>query len=119
MATILVVDDEQEISEAIRLILEDEGHQVETCANGKQALEWLAKGSDVDLVISDVMMPWMSGLELLENIRKTREGGKPPVILMSGVNPTRSRSEARWNEFIKKPFNLDALMGAVNRLLGR
>lgn len=118
MAAILVVDDERDISEAVRAILEDEGHVVTVCGDGREAADFLSRGHQIDLVISDVMMPRMSGLELLEQIRKARNGA-PTVILMSGVNPTRTRSTAKWDDFIKKPFNLDTLLDTVNRQLRR
>ena len=117
MATILVVDDEQEISSAIRSILEDEGHQLDVCDDGKEALEHLSRNPVPDLVMTDVMMPRLSGLELLAHIRATSELSHVPVILMSGVNPTQTRTDVGWNDFLKKPFNLDALLAAVGRQL--
>lgn len=118
MATILVVDDEQEISSAIQSILEDEGHQIVLCPDGRAAIDRLASGLTPDLVISDVMMPRLSGFELLTHIRAHRELKRLPVILMSAINPSKTRLEAKWDDFIKKPFNLDALLNAVNRQIG-
>lgn len=118
MATILLVDDEREIAEAIRSILEDEGYAVRSCSDGTQALEQLRRDLP-NLVLSDVMMPRMSGLELLAAIRKEPRTRKVPVILMSAVSPGKNRSEAKWNDFLKKPFNLDALLDAVEKQLAK
>jgi CheY-like chemotaxis protein len=118
MKKVLIVDDELEILSAVRSILEDEGFEVETSSDGAQAVELMSRGRPPDLVLSDVMMPKLSGFELVARMRAERPLKSIPVILMSGVNPTISRSVGRWDDFIRKPFTVDALMDAIKRQLG-
>ena len=68
METILIVDDEKNYLLVLSAVLEDEGYEVLTALNGSEALE-IQKRSDLDLILTDMKMPGMSGIELLENIK--------------------------------------------------
>jgi CheY-like chemotaxis protein len=81
--TILCVDDEETPRTLRKLILQKQGYQVITAASGAEALEVLDRTS-IDLVLSDQMMPGMTGTELTKSVKATRP--KMPVILISGVN---------------------------------
>jgi CheY-like chemotaxis protein len=81
--TILCVDDEQTPRTLRKLILEKQGYRVITAASGAEALEMLARNS-IDLVLSDQMMPGMTGTELTKSVKAIRP--TMPVILISGVN---------------------------------
>ena len=117
MASILVVDDEHEICAAIEAILEDEGHTIELCSDGRAALDRLIRGPVPDLLLSDIMMPRLNGLDLLEQIRANRALRSLRVILMSAVHPATDAT-GKWDDFIKKPFHLDVLIEAVQRQVG-
>lgn len=112
-ATILVVDDELYIVEFVATVLEDEGYRVERAYNGREALARLARGG-CDLLITDNMMPHLSGLQLINRLR-----AEPtldlPVILMSAVTP---QSPIPPTVFLPKPFGLDDLLARVEALLG-
>ncbi len=118
MKTILVADDEFDLARTLEAILEGEGYRVETCGNGRQVLECL-KGHAADLVLLDVMMPAMSGLEVLRAMRAAPELDSVPVVLMSAVLPKVSREDYRWDVFLRKPFSIEALMKTVEGLIGK
>lgn len=116
MKTILVADDEFDMTLTLRAILEGEGYRVVTCTNGREAIERF-RAERPDLVLMDVMMPLLSGVEALDAIRKTPGLGTVPVILMSAIGPGVKREDYPWSAFLRKPFSLDLLMKTVDGLL--
>ena len=114
MKSILIVDDEIDIREATRAILEDEGYWVDTCGNGVEALSTLSVAK-TDLAIIDLMMPRMNGLETIEELSRREGLARLPVILMSAINPTAT---GRWRAFLKKPFSLEQLLTTVRGIIG-
>ena len=66
---VLVVDDEYDIRRVLRLVLENEGYEVEECADGRESVEKLREDASIDLCIMDIMMPVMTGIEALREIR--------------------------------------------------
>jgi CheY-like chemotaxis protein len=115
---ILVVDDEPLILEVLGSVLVDEGFRVQTAADGQAALEVLAGGLP-DLIISDVMMPRLGGLEFLAHVRE--RSLTLPVILFSAVHQRRrphDRDLSDHTVFVTKPFDLEALLAIVERLTG-
>jgi CheY-like chemotaxis protein len=113
MATILVVDDESPIVALLRDLLEDEGHTVLAAHNGREALA-LARVAHPDLVLSDVMMPLMDGVQLVRMLREEAITRKLVVILMSAAQPPDLQAVGAV-AFLAKPFDLDA----VNRLVAQ
>ena len=114
MKRILVVDDETDIAEAIKAVLEMEDYRVETARNGRECLAYLSAGKP-DLILLDVMMPGMDGFEVLE--RMQTEGYNVPVVMMSAVQPGRSLSRYGLKTFMRKPFTLDSLLESVEQAL--
>ena len=112
--TVLVVDDELEIAEAVRSILEDEGFRVLTAADGQEALAVLAE-QQPNLILLDMLMPRVSGLELIRRLDEARSHQDATVILMSAVSPPAKQPNSRWKAFLQKPFSIDDLIGAVRR----
>ena len=117
MSTVLVVDDEFDILEALKDILELEGYRALGAPNGALALKAM-KESPPDLVIADLMMPVMDGLELLKAARADRQLAKVPVVLMSALRPRVSQTEYGWTAFLQKPFDLNALLVLVRKHAG-
>ncbi len=115
MKTVLVIDDEQDIAEAVRSILEDEGYKVVTCANGREALQSLDPVRP-DLAIVDVMMPVMNGFETIRGIRRHPDFSRLPVLIMSAIHPSVKPPEYDWAGFLKKPFSLKDLLERVHKL---
>ena len=109
--SVLVVDDEADIVDLITAILEDEGYRVLHAYDGEEAYD-LAVAWHPDLVISDVTMPRMSGLQLVDRLRSDGEAlARTPVILMSAV--TRRLHDTRV-AFLPKPFDLDDMLSMVS-----
>jgi CheY-like chemotaxis protein len=105
MATILVVDDEQPVVDLLTDMLEDEGHTVVSAYNGRIALELVAH-QQPDLIISDVMMPFVDGIQLCRRLREEHDAKSLPVILMSAALPP-DLSSCGANAFLGKPFDID------------
>lgn len=116
MKTVLVVDDELDIADAVRSILEDEGYHVVVCANGREALQRLDT-TRPDLAIVDIMMPVMNGFETIRAIRRHPEFGRLPVLIMSAIDPSVKPPEYDSAGFLKKPFSLKDLLSRVHQLV--
>ncbi|NMO14308.1 response regulator [Pyxidicoccus fallax] len=115
MKTVMVVDDELDIAEAVKSILEDEGYNVVICANGREALRSL-DGTRPDLAIVDIMMPVMNGYETIKAIRRHPEHGKLPLLIMSAIDPSVKPPEFDSIGLLKKPFALKDLLQRVQQL---
>jgi len=114
---ILLVDDEEVTHKSIGGFLQDLGYQVLIAENGKQALDILQKENRIGLVISDVKMPVMNGLELLRSIRNQER--RVPVILISGDAGVNSAVEAMRHgacDYLEKPINLNNLMACIKHI---
>ena len=115
---ILVAEDEKNIREGLADALEMDGHEAALAADGKEALKRFQKG-DIDLVISDLRMPGLSGEELLEKILAESPG--TPVIILTGhgtvENAVKAMRTGAW-DFLTKPVNLDYLSLLVKQALG-
>jgi CheY-like chemotaxis protein len=117
-ATILIVDDEAPIRDLLELILQDLGHRVLTAINGRHALI-VAASEHPDLVISDMMMPAMDGIELTRRLKAGDAGDQaPPIILMSAAGSAAAVGRGAADAFIQKPFDLEAMEKLVDRWLG-
>jgi CheY-like chemotaxis protein len=111
------VDDEAPIRDFLALVLEDMGHRVVAAINGRHALT-VAAQEHPDLVISDVMMPSMGGVELTRRLKGGEAGDREvPVILMSSAGPAAADG-AGADAFIDKPFDLEAMEKLVARWVG-
>ena len=117
---VLVVDDEELTRQTITRMLEAGGFTVVTAANGAEALEYLSKRSaDVDIVLSDVTMPEMNGIDLSYHIRDRYP--RMPVAIVSGdVSDLEKSIIGRADvPFIKKPFHAESLYSAVREAIRR
>jgi DNA-binding response OmpR family regulator len=115
---ILLVDDDPEIIDAIRYALESKGYQIFIARDGNQGLA-MAEREDPDLVILDMMMPKRSGFLVLEKLRRTREV-PVRVIMITANEGSRHKAYAEMlgvDDYIRKPFAMDKLVEAVQRLL--
>lgn len=121
MARILVIDDDTKITEGLKRILEGDGHEVCTAPNGQDALRWFA-GDPTDLVITDIYMPELDGIELIMRLRETFP--EVPVIAMSGGSGLSAETvlsaagvlgAART---LAKPITAEGLRACVAEILG-
>ena len=117
-AKILIVDDEKAIRESVSLVLAEEGHETNIAADGNEALELLNK-DNFDVMITDLKMPGMDGMKLVEKCLQICP--QTSVIIITAHASVESAIEAlRMGAFdyILKPFDFDDLILKVNRLLG-
>jgi DNA-binding response OmpR family regulator len=116
---ILLVDDDAEIVESLRLALESNGYTVLIARDGNQGLA-LSERENPDLVILDMMMPKRSGFLVLEKMRRTRETPLR-VIMITANEGSRHKAYAEMlgvDDYIRKPFPMDRLIDSVQRLIG-
>jgi DNA-binding response OmpR family regulator len=116
---ILLVDDDAEIVESLRLALESNGYNVLVARDGNQGLA-LSERENPDLVILDMMMPKRSGFLVLEKMRRTRETPMR-VIMITANEGSRHKAYAEMlgvDDYIRKPFPMDRLIESVQRLIG-
>jgi DNA-binding NtrC family response regulator len=114
---ILVVDDEPGIRELLFDILNFLGYQSLMASNGIEALETLAR-NEVDLIISDIRMPRMNGIELLKTVKERNL--EIPFVLISGYkinDADRAFAEELANGFLAKPFEIEQIKALINNLL--
>jgi two-component system NtrC family response regulator len=117
METILIVDDEKNYPPILSAVLEEEGYETLTAASGMEALDVLA-ASDVDLVLTDMKMPGMDGIELLEKIKQTRPD--IPVIMMTAHGTVDKAVEAMQKgaySYVLKPFDNSRLVLYVEKAI--
>ncbi|CAM4231948.1 response regulator [Corallococcus exiguus] len=114
--TVLVVDDEQGILEALADLLREEGYRVLTASHGREALERLAEVKP-DLVLTDWMMPVLDGPALIARIQQDPTLRQIPVLGMSAVDVSGLKRLHPGMEFLQKPFDIRALMKMVRRAL--
>jgi DNA-binding response OmpR family regulator len=116
---VLLVDDDHEIVESVRIALEANGYSVLVARDGNQGLA-MAEREDPDLVVLDMMMPKRSGFLVLEKLRRSRPVPLR-VIMITANEGSRHKAYAEMlgvDDYIRKPFAMDRLMESVKRLLG-
>jgi CheY-like chemotaxis protein len=109
-ANVLVVDDDEAIRDVVAEVLREEGYDVVCAQNGVQALRELEGDGHTDLVLLDLMMPVMSGWEVLEEMQANDRLARIPVVVVSAM------SAPGVCEHLAKPIDLDRLLATVGRL---
>jgi DNA-binding response OmpR family regulator len=116
---ILLVDDDAEIIESLRLALEANGYEILVARDGNQGLA-LVEREDPDLVVLDMMMPKRSGFLVLERLKRKRDG-QQRIIMITANEGSRHKAYAEMlgvDDYLRKPFPMDRLIASVNRLIG-
>jgi len=114
----LLVDDDAEIVESMRTVLESRGYEILVARDGNQGLA-MAESEDPDLVVLDMMMPKRIGFLVLENLRRSRPV-PVRVIMITANEGSRHKAYAEMlgvDDYIRKPFAMDRLLESVDRLL--
>jgi DNA-binding response OmpR family regulator len=117
--TVLLVDDDHEILESMRAVLENKGFRILVARDGNAGL-MIAERENPDLLVLDMMMPKKSGFLVLEKLRG-RPGGLVPTIMITGNEGSRHRAYAEMlgvRDYIRKPFAMEKLVRSVERVLG-
>lgn len=118
MYKILIADDEQKIREVIREYAEFEGHEVSEAVDGMQAVE-MAKNTDFDIIILDVMMPKLDGFSACKEIRKVKN---TPVLMLSARGEEYDKLfgfEIGADDYVVKPFSPKEVLARVNAIIKR
>lgn len=114
-AHILIVEDEPGIREILATFLKENGYSVHVSDNGKEAIEYIEKVHDIDLIISDLLMPVMGGNEMAKHIRSLNIN-----VNIIGITGSNWDFDAElFDTMLEKPFHLEALADAVSRFLGK
>ncbi len=119
MASVLIVDDERSMRDFLKILLEKEAHQVTTADSGARALETLQKQT-VDVIVTDIRMPGMSGIELLETVKE--QTPEMPVIMITAFATPDDAVLAMKNgafDYISKPFNVDEIKSVIESATSR
>jgi len=117
--TVLLVEDDVAVRDMYSVGLRQEGYEVKTMENGVQALEWLDKNTP-DIVLLDIMMPFMDGIETLTEIRKNPSLKDVPVVMLTNLSEsqdvTRALASGANDYLIKTKFTPSELAAKVNDL---
>lgn len=120
MKSILVVDDDPAIGEALAIYLTAEGYRTQIATNGSEALAAMREDGFIpDLVVTDIVMPVMDGVQLMAEMKRDVTLAPIPVLLMTGA-PAFAREAPRDAPILlRKPIGLDAMLGVIEQLIGR
>jgi DNA-binding response OmpR family regulator len=115
---ILLVDDDESMTDTCSLMLEAHGYEVCVADNGSAALSQMHSG-DYELLISDCMMPGMSGMELSDQMKADPATAQCPILLMSASMRCDIAPGNSYDAFLRKPFLAESLLFEVDRLIRR
>ena len=119
MAELLIVEDEAAIAAALHIILTDAGHHARVVESGQAALASMQTDTP-ELIISDVMLRGMSGLQLFETVRDNPQWANIPFVFISASSTLKQRQQIAALErvaFLRKPFEVDTLLKCISKVL--
>jgi len=114
---ILLIDDVKDLADTLAESLKVRGYDVDVCYNGQEAFDLLKDNSDIDLVITDIIMPGVDGIDVINHIRDTHVD--VPIIAMSGGGVSLESTDIskivdhKVTHFIQKPVCIDSLLATV------
>ena len=120
MTRVLVVEDEIHIQRLIKLILEKQGYQVEIAGSGEDALQYLKSGDRPDLILLDILMPGIDGLQVLRTVKASAEYQDIPVIMLTALaqeTVVLKGIELGAQDYLRKPFHPQELVKRVSKQL--
>lgn len=109
---VLIVEDDADLREMMALLLSAEGFQATTVANGREALDYLQKGGQAEVILLDLMMPIMDGWEFRRRQQADPALASVPVVVLSALDPSRS-ADVRADAVLKKPVDFTHLVQLV------
>jgi CheY-like chemotaxis protein len=113
---VLVVEDDPDAREVLQLVFESEGYGVTAVSNGQEALDELRTHPLPDVVVTDLMMPAVTGWDLCAAIQATPELASVAIVVVSAVAPCDALSPLYADAVLPKPVDLEALLATVGRL---
>ena len=117
--TILVIDDDETIRQALKRIFEAEGYKVRVAADGTQ-LSSVLDETPIELIVLDIGLPWINGFELCKLLKENEDLKKIPLVFISAKTSeidVRRGFEVGCDDYIKKPFEIDEVKNTVRTLL--
>jgi CheY-like chemotaxis protein len=111
---ILIVEDENDIRESLKEFLESENFSVATAVNGEDALQKLSNSSIPKLILLDLLMPVMNGMEFRRRQVRDQRIADVPVIIMSADNLTPDKAGDLGTKFLKKPMEIDSMLSMIH-----
>lgn len=120
MVRVMVVDDEPDIRMVLSKMLRKRGYEVELCESAEEALELLSTGKLPDVIIMDLMMPGMSGIEACRAIKSDDRLSGIPVIILTVMSEPEAKEESREagaDAHVDKPINMAKLFSTIEKLL--
>lgn len=117
---LLLAEDDTLLASLIRFRLEKEGYEVSLATNGREVMEFL-KQTSPDIIVSDIMMPYFSGMELVDHLRNTLQNQVPVIIISSAGNEGNVLNAFALgaNDFMSKPFSPAELLVRLERELAK
>lgn len=112
---LLVVDDDEQIREALTDVLSDEGYAVRTASNGQEALDSLRAGGAPDVILLDLMMPVMDGIEFLKRRKEEPSLARIPVVVLTAMGASAYSLDA--DAIFPKPVELNSLLAKLEQLV--
>lgn len=117
---ILIVDDDETIREVLENVLKNSGYDVILCEDALRVIGSIQYENKPDLIVLDIMMEFMNGLEIFEQLKNIKEYADIPVIIITAMESERVKQKALEMgavEFLQKPFNLDFFINKVNHYI--
>ncbi len=117
--TIVIVDDSESILEVVSFTLSNAGHKVLSAADGKDALKYF-DGSKIDLLVTDLHMPVMNGIELIKEVRNKEDYKFTPILFLTTESQQAKKMEAKEagaTGWIVKPFVPEKLLAAISKVV--
>lgn len=114
---VLVVEDEPDMRDSLKALIESEGYVVATALDGKQAIELMSSAQVPGLVVLDLLLPEMTGWEFLAEMRKVERLSQIPVIVISGVDDDLMPHAPAIAERIRKPIDVDHFFTLLEKYL--
>jgi len=120
MKTILIVDDDPDIRESVKEVMEVTGYKTVVAENGKDALKKLSK-MKADLILLDIMMPEMDGWDTCAAIKTNKKTENVPVVFLTAKTDAMSKNMGSLgsDDYIEKPFDMDNLVSRVKKALSK
>lgn len=113
--TVLIVEDDPDIRESLRDVLEEEGYVVTSATNGREGLDRISEIERPCLVLLDLLMPLMDGSEFLARLRQTNAHATTPVVIVSAWTDEARRVRGATQGFLQKPVSVSSLIETVRK----
>lgn len=120
VSSILVVDDDEDVAQLLEFMLAREGFEVHVATDGNAAIKIIDKISPPGVVVLDIMLPYLNGLQILKHIRGKKEWLGSSIIMLTSKTDERGIGdymEAGATDYMTKPFNWDELIARIKKLV--